>query len=818
MWRHKKVNGDTFLAYVHLICIKESLFALLSNADEEDNMYKLLFEDNKNVNLLLDAYSGEIITANKAAVLFYGYSLQDLKNKKSHELTLISEQELQKRFNLVLENKQNYFFVKHKLANGEIRDVDITSFPITLLGKKYIWVIVCDVTDKMKQNLIIDTFITQSPYPIAVLDNEQRVLNINDKFTDLFQYQKEEISGKNLNDLLTTVEYREELNKHIEQVFTENFIRVVTMRKRKDNSLLNVEIIAFPMTYNDRIIGAYVHYIDMTQKIKVQNQLELFKKVLENSNEGIIVTDSYSHIEWVNHAFTKITGYSMDDIIGNTPRILKSGLQSKDFYHNMWQHVLQDKHWHGEIWNKNKKGDLYPEWLNIYAIKNNQITTNYVGIFKDLSEQKTIDQKMRILAQKDALTGLFNRLYFTENLNRVIQKEHRELTAVLFIDLNHFKEINDSLGHHAGDQFLIELSSRLQLYFNQRTLIARYGGDEFVILLNECLNKQQITAQARKILKIINTPYIYKGNYLHTSASLGIAMYPKDGSTSDELIQNADIAMYVAKKNLDKKIMYYSSTMRKDIEEKFNIANLLRTAIEKKLYTLLYEPIYDLKTKKIMSAEMKLKWQNNHLKSYPVNKYLQVAIQTGQINQIFDFMFDEICMKLTKFKNCNIPISINISIEQLEQTQFLPNIKEKIRKFKINPKNIEFEFTDNNFKQTSNRVTKNISDLLAMGFNFTLDNFGQENSSIAQLKHYQIRKIKLTKNIIKSKEDDSINYELVKLYRLISKELHILLTAKGINQDKQLDLINDLQLDGGQGSYFSKLVTFNQLIKLVNQK
>ncbi len=825
-WRHSKKNGDTFLAYINLISIKNVLFALITNIDEakeveasireKDEMYKLIFSHNKHMIYILDAKTLKITDANQATIDFYGYDIDTLKSLSYDDLFLHENGDLPKLIEEVLTNKRNFFFGKHRLANGEIRDVEIHIFAITLNNKEYLINMVYDTTEKIQQNIIINTFIQKSPYPIAVLDNTQRVLDINDKFTELFQYQKEDLLGKNLNDLLTTIEYRNELNKHIDKVFTENFIRVKTLRKRKDNSLINVEIVAFPITYNDKIIGAYVHYIDITQKIKDQNQLQVFKKVLENNNEGILITDTDGHIEWVNHAFTKITGYTLDEIMGNTPRILKSDIHDSTYYKNMWEHIYRDNHWHGEIWNKNKKGEIYPEWLNIYAIKNNNITTNYVGIFKDLSESKIIDQKMRILAQKDVLTGLYNRVYFTDKLNRIIQSKQNENIAVLFMDLNHFKEINDTLGHYAGDQFLVEISRRLQSSLDEQTIIARYGGDEFVVLLNNFKNKHQVTSQARKLLEQISRPYIYQGNYLLTSASLGIALYDKDGTTCDELIQNADIAMYVAKNSgMDKKIQYYTYKMRKDIDERFKIANLLRIALEKKAYTLLYEPIYNIHTDKIIGLELKIKWHNTQLESYSRNKYLNVAIKTGQINQIFDFMFDDICCRLSKSKNFKVPISINISIEQLEQSTFLHVIKEKMRKYHFDPTKIEFEFTDNNLNDSSSRASRTINELLKLGYNFTLDNFGQENSSIAQLKHYQIKKIKLATNLFKLNDDNKINYELIKLYRMISREMNILLIAKGISQDKQVALIKDLELDGCQGSYYSKPLTFNQINKLL---
>lgn len=825
-WLHLKKNGDTFLAFINLIYVNNVLFAFLTNISEfkrledtikeKDYIYKLLFEENNNVMYLIDPNTCNIIDANKAAVNYYGYDLKTLKTMKINDLTINNDNDVKEYIKNILSYKQNFFLLKHINKNNEIRDVEISSFPITLNNQQFLFNIIYDVTERVRQNVIINTFLTQSPYPIAILDNEQQVININEKFTSLFQYEKDEVIGKNLNDLITSMEFRDELNNNIEKVFKENFIRVKTLRKRKDNKLIDVEIVAFPITYNDKIIGAYVHYIDITQKIKDKSQLEVFKKVLENSNEGIVITDSFGHTEWINHAFTQITGYTLNDIFGSNPRILKSNLQNQEFYNNMWYHIIHDHHWHGEIWNKNKKGEIYPEWLSIYAITNKQITTHYVGIFKDLSEMKTIDQKMRVLAQKDALTGLCNRVYFTERLNQILKTEQTNDTAILFIDLDHFKEINDSLGHHIGDQFLIELSNRFQKIITGNNLIARFGGDEFVILLRGFNSKIHVMNMAKKVFSTINEPYIYQENYLQVSGSIGISIYPKDGQTSDELIQNADIAMYAAKKNFDKKLVYYTPKMRKDIDERFKIANLLREAIEEKSYTILYEPIYDLNTNKILSVEAKIKWKQQQL-NLSTKKYFKIALENGLINKIFNFTFEEVCIQLTKHKNFTTPISINISIEQLEQNQFIFLIKEILKKYPINPKYIEFEFTDNNVVH-SNRITKNIHDLLKLGFNFTLDNFSEENFSIALLKHYSIKKIKLDKNLLRNLTIDSMHYEFIKMFRLNSKIMNIALIAKGISQIDQLTILKNLKLDGGQGSYFSKPIRFSQINKLIQTK
>lgn len=820
MWRHSKKNGDTFLAYINLVAIKDVLFAIITNIDEikhyeetikeKDEMYKLLFEQNKNMILFIDAKTLQITDANEAAINFYGYDLNTLRKKKYTDIVVNTKESLN-NIDLVLTNMQNTFYTKHKLANNEIRDVEVNIFSIALNSKDYLINMIYDTTEKIKQNIIINTFLHQSPYPIAVLDNNQLVININDKFTELFQYTKEEVLGNNLNDLLTPLELRNELDDNIDKVFTENFIRVTTIRKRKDESLIDVEILAFPITYNDKIIGAYVHYIDITQKIKDQNQLQLFKKVLENNNEGIIITNSKEEIEWVNHAFTKISGYTLEDLVGKTPSILRSDVHTPEFYLKMWDEIRENKHWSGEIWNKDKHGEIYPEWLNIYAIQNNNSITNYVGIIKDLSESKKIDRKMRVLAQKDVLTGLYNRVHLTDIISKTICQNKDQPLAVLFIDLNHFKEINDTLGHHAGDTFLIEIAQRFQKTFSEDINIARYGGDEFVFLVPGFSSKQQITKIARKILNIISQPYRVDGHFLYVTASLGISLYPKDGTTCDELFQNADIAMYVAKSNLENKIVYYTPSMRKKIDERFKMAVLMREAIEKKAYTLYFEPLYDLKSNKIISCEVNVDWHNPELKAYSKQKYLDIACQTGQINQIFAYTFEDICRKLEQEKDFNIPISINIAIEQLEQTLFINQIKDIIKRYNFNHSLIVFEFTDKSLANYSTRVKKTIHNLLKLGFSFTLDEFGDDNSSIKQLKHYYIKSIKLSPNLLYTIDEKNINYELIKLYRIISQEMNIKLFATGVKKEQQDAIIRELAFDGAQGSYYAKAITFEKL-------
>ena len=820
-WQHSKRNGETFLAYINLISIKNVLFALITNLDEvknyeaklqeNDQMYKLLFEQNKSIILIVDLKTLFITDANQAAEDFYGYNLAVLKTKKYPDL-LMDTENLDFYIEQVMTNKRNIFFTKHKLANGEIHDVEARIFLITINNIDYLISMIYDSSEKIKQNLIINTFINQSPYPIAVLDNRQRVININDKFTTLFLYDQDEIIGKNLNELLTTLEHRDELEANIDKVFTENFIRVTTLRKKKDNTLIDVEIFAFPITYNDKIIGAYVHYIDITEKIKNQTQLELFKKALENNNEGIMITDIDENIEWVNHAFTKITGYTLAEISGKKPQVLRSEMHKQDFYRKMWDSLEHNNHWYGEIWNKNKFGEVYPEWLNIYAIKNNGVITNYVGIFKDLSESKIIDQKMRVLAQKDALTGLYNRVYFTEKLTEILEKQKMQKHALLFLDLNHFKDINDTLGHHVGDEFLVTIANRIVNYCDDNTLIARYGGDEFVILFSDYQSLTQITDFVEKIALLIKEPYDYKGNLLYVSASIGVSLYPEDGTTYDELIQNADIAMYVAKDSLEQKIFYYTHSMRIKIDEKFKIASLLREAIDNKAYYLMFEPVYNLQTNKVVSAGVNLIWRNEVLNAYPKDRTSEVALETGQINQIFADTFEDICKLLLDNKTFSLPLSLNISLEQLEQSQFLTIIKTIIAKYQINNHLIEFQFTDKNYHDLSKQATKNINYLLSLGFNFCFDSFGDKHSAIAELKYYQVKKIYLAPTLLKADNEINNNYELIKLYQLIANKMKLQLIAKGIESEKQLMEIKKLNIIYGQGIYLSKLVTFSYLI------
>jgi len=318
-----------------------------------------------------------------------------------------------------------------------------------LLGKSYFHKIL----------LMFKALFFHSPYAVVILDREQRIVNISKNFTKIFQYKLSEVKGKYIHQLVSLPEIKEQIDNDIQSIYKGEIVKREGVRRRKDGRLMYVEIIGYPVTNRQSIIGAYMIFNDISEKKAYEEQLELFKKILENNSEGVVITDTNGNIEWINTAFEKITGYSLPEVKGLNMNILKSGIQAPSFYANMWDELKNKGTWSGEVWNKTKHGQIYSEWLTISSIKDNfNKSTHYVGVFKDLTEKKKIDRRMAELQQKDILTGLYNRDYFFKLVdNQIKNSTSYETFCIAFVDIEGLKDINNSLGHHVGDRLLVEL-------------------------------------------------------------------------------------------------------------------------------------------------------------------------------------------------------------------------------------------------------------------------------------------------------------------------------------------------------------------------
>ena len=779
-----------------------------------------LFDNHSDIMLLIDPDNGNIVYANIAAITYYGYTKESLMKLSMGHINTLSQDQITEEMYLAKKENRNYFQFVHRLANGELREVEVHSSPIKIENVELLFSIIYDISNKSNQKLMYDSLFFDSPYGVAILDENQKIININKNFTNLFQYALEEINGQAINHLVSPLENRAQIDENIQLVYQGKVVKQEGVRKRKDGELIDVEILGYPVINQQSIIGVYIIYIDISNKKTYEKQLLLFKKILEENSEGVVITDVYGNIGWTNSAFKEITGYTFGEISGRNMNILKSGIQDEDFYKEMWSQLEANGKWKGEIWNKDKKGDIFSEWLAINSIKNNSDKiTDYVGVFKDLSEKKRIDRRMNDLQQKDTLTGLYNRDYFLEIVDTHINRCKVENMAfsIIFIDLAGFKEINDSLGHNVGDKLLIELSTRLLRLMNEDYILSRFSGDEFVILCKSNTYITDIYRFAKALMDSVKYPILIDDTLLYITANIGISNFPECGNDAETLVRYADIAMSKAKNQQDK-ICIYHDEMSREVESKFLLSNHLVGAISNNELTVHYQPIFDINNgTTIMGAEALLRWKNPTLGMVPPDIFIPLAEKTGQIIIIGEWVLDQVFNQMDLWQRNGykpIPIAVNISVKQLEQIDFCKVVIKVMNKYNIEPKFIELEITESVSSGDIITIVKNLKELKQTGIKISMDDFGTGFSSLGQLDLFELDKLKIDKVFI----DDLVNVlkrqNLVKSIIAMAKSLDLIVVAEGIETKEQLSYLKKLGCQLGQGYLFSKPLQAKEIERL----
>ncbi len=540
---------------------------------------KLLMNKFPDAILMID--KGVIIDCNEKTVEIFGYSQRDeLLGMDVNELFYqnpsldsLNLQQFQKILNTARKkgNHRTDWLFTNRLNENLFSEMLVVS--LAELKEDYFYLEIRDIKEKImfQEELAIQKskfqqFFENSPEPIAMLDNNGIIININRSFEETFLYIEEEIKGKAINELIVPEALIEESIKLTNAVLAGESVRIETVRRRKDGSLIDVSITAYHIINNQKQVGIYGIYQDITARKLSERKLNLLAEVLKNNTEGVVITDSTATIKWVNKAFTAITGYTKEEVINKKPSILKSGKHTADFYANMWESILTNGKWQGEIWNKRKNGDIFAENLNIFAIKDEHGgVTHYASLINDITANKAKEEKINYLAFRDSLTGLYNRAMFSDRLNLELAKAKRknQLVAVLFIDLDEFKSVNDNHGHSIGDLLLKQIAKRLLSATRESDTVARIGGDEFIMILPDISEEGQIQIIAEKLLKVFDEPWHIDDKVFHIAASIGIAIYPKDGLKPAVLIQNADLAMYKAKEKGHNQYEFYALIHRK---------------------------------------------------------------------------------------------------------------------------------------------------------------------------------------------------------------------------------------------------------------
>ncbi len=591
--------------------------------------------------------------------------------------------------------------------------------------------------------------------------------------------------------------------------------------------------LSIPIKRNNEVIGVITIYssnVDGFQKVIIDiiceliNNIEiclknfdnfkLFEKLfLENPN-AIMITDKASNIININYKFSQITQYSKDEVIGKNPKILQSGQHSNKFYKNIWESIVNNQIWRGEIYNKRKDGEIYPEELTIISIKDSDDEVlNYMAVFHDITITKKQEAKLKYLAFHDELTGLYNRIYIQTNFKSFV--DEAKTLAFIYIDIDRFKNVNDSFGHIIGDEILKQISERLIKNLKKQDIISRIGGDEFLAVISMKFN-DNINVICKRLLLVLSEPYNNSiGANVRLTASIGVSIYGINGKSFLELLQFADQAMYKSKLLGKNKISFYNELTKDKNQKRIKIESIIKNSLSE--MSIVYQPILDIKLNQITSCEALIRWESKTLGIIQPSEFIPIAEEIGMIWSIGDFVFNEVFKELSQIHNNvpNLSVGINISLKQFKLHDFITYISELLINYKIDPSWIYLEITEWSDTQEIQEVFEIIKNLLDIGIQVAVDDFGTGYSNLMCIYNWPISKVKIDKMFISNIESDHKSKTLCKSIIDTSKELKIITIAEGVESKEQLELLSEMGCDMIQGYYISKELSKDNLISFL---
>ena len=658
---------------------------------------------------------------------------------------------------------------------------------------------------------------------IHVLDEHGNLVEASESFLEMLGYTEEESRGLKVTDWDVQFPKDALLAEFFPKLFLTS-TRFETKHRRKNGEVIDVEISAEPVTL-DGVTYLYASSRDITERKKADESIRLAALVYETSREGMAITTPDGIVINVNTAFTQLTGYSKEEIVGQPMGILKSGRHDKFFYGAMWEELNAQGHWEGEIWNRRKNGEIYPEWLTINTIFNvDGSISRRVALFYDMSAQKQSQDTIWWQANFDCLTGLPNRRMFQERLEQEAKKSNRSdlPLALMLIDLDHFKEVNDSLGHEVGDQLLQEVALRLRNCVRETDTIGRLGGDEFTVILGELPDVEIVERIAQNILETLAKPYQLGETVAYISGSVGITLYPEDAEDNKSLLKQADQAMYEAKHLGRNRFSYFRPGMQEEAIKRLQIGNDLRSALQDNQFRVYYQPIVDLTTGEICKAEALIRWQHPTRGLVSPADFIPIAEDTGAIVDIGEWVFKTAANQIAQWKTShqvNVQISVNKSpIQFRENCSIHSEWRDYLLSLDLSGSNISVEITEGMLLDASDGITKILLGYRDSGIQVSLDDFGTGYSSLSYLKKFDIDYLKIDQSFVRGLSANSADMAMCEAIIVMAHKLGIKVIAEGIETAEQCDLLSEAGCDFGQGYLFSRPVPAEEFERLFARK
>jgi diguanylate cyclase (GGDEF)-like protein/PAS domain S-box-containing protein len=652
-------------------------------------------------------------------------------------------------------------------------------------------------------------------------DSKGIVTRASRSVKQLLGYDAEEFVGRRLADSYCSPQDRDEFLARM-RANGGHIVGGESRLRHKDGHEVWVLTTAhFILDAAGAVIGVEGTTRDNTRQRKAEEELRLAAKVFESSGEAIMITDAAGCIISVNQAFSIVTGYPATEVAGRNANLLASGRHSREFFSGMWHSVLETGYWNGEIWNKRRNGEIFPEWLSLSSVRDAQgRVTHLVGIFSDISERKAAEARIAYLAHHDPLTGLPNRLLLKDRMEQAIVHCERSgnKVALLFVDLDRFKAVNDTFGHPVGDALLRDAAQRLLACVRDSDTISRHGGDEFLVVLTDLQNSEVPAQIAGKIMAALGQPFHIDTHEAAISASVGIAVYPEDGAGFGELLKKADTAMYHAKEAGRNAFRFYTGRMNADAQERLDLHSRLRRALERKEFVLHYQPLFDLRSGRIVGGEALVRWQCPEQGLVAPGLFIPATEHSGLIVPLGEWVLNEACAELAHWhaQGCSqLSMAVNISAIQFRRGDVEDTVRRALDASGAQPRSLELELTESILIDGAEQVLATIRRLQALGVRLAIDDFGTGYSSLAYLKRFAVDKLKIDQSFVRDIVTDQDDAAIVRAVIQMARSLNLHVLAEGVETEAVADELRAMDCDLVQGYHFGRpmpAVEFRRLI------
>ncbi|MDP2833128.1 MAG: EAL domain-containing protein [Pseudomonadota bacterium] len=649
---------------------------------------------------------------------------------------------------------------------------------------------------------------------ILVVDEASRVVFANPAISRLTGYGDKELQDRPLTDLMPE-RYRSQHEAGFNRYLSCGqpsmpWRELAFMLRHRDGHEIPVEV-----SIGERGGAGQRQFIgilrDVSERRRGEERLRQSAKVFESTTDGVTITDVAGNMIAVNRAFTVITGYTEAEVLGRNPRMLKSGRQDQPFYQAIWNSIAQTGSWSGEIWNRRKNGEIYPEWLTISGVTDAAgKLTNYVGVFSDISQIKQSEAERDRLAHFDPLTELPNRLLFNARLDHALQRAERDgtLLTLLFIDLDRFKNINDALGHPAGDRVLQDVARRLSNCGRAEDTVSRLGGDEFAMALEGQGSAALASGMADKLLAALTLPFDLDGQAVFVGASIGISIYPTDGKDAATLLKNADAAMHQSKDDGRNTFRFYNAAMTRAARERLTLETNLRHAIERQEFLVYYQPQVDVSSGAILGVEALVRWDHPASGLIAPDRFIPLAEETGLIVPLGEWVLFTACTQARAWLDGadlpNLSVAVNLSPRQFRQHNLAAHVRAVLDASGLPAALLELEITESAIMENPGQAIATLQALKDLGITISIDDFGTGYSSLAHLKRFPIDKLKIDQSFIRDIPQDRSDMEIAATIIAMARNLHLKVLAEGVETEDQLAFLQIHGCDAYQGYLCSR--------------